>query len=124
MAVVTSVPAVGTLQSVALIVAPAASARLWSSRVLPMTVLAVGFGVTGGVTGVLLSRAVNVAAGGAIVLVLATIFLLSLVLSTWSTARRRRPVSPPDGDGQPSGGGPGLTAVGRRRRCVPWPPAG
>jgi ABC-type Mn2+/Zn2+ transport system permease subunit len=90
-AVVTSVPAVGTLQAVALIVAPAASARLWASRVLPMTLLAIAFGVGGGVAGVLLSRAVDVAAGGAIVLVLAAVFLSSLALSSGVALTRSRP---------------------------------
>ena len=88
-AVVTSVPAVGTLQSVALIVAPAAAARLWVSRVVPMTALAVGIGVASGVAGVLLSRAVDVAAGGAVVLVLAAVFAVSVLLSDGGPVRRR-----------------------------------
>jgi manganese/iron transport system permease protein len=80
-AVVTSVPAVGTLQSVALIVAPAATARLWVSSVRAMTVLAVAIGAGSGVAGLLISRAVDVAAGGTVVLVLALLFLVSALLS-------------------------------------------
>jgi manganese/iron transport system permease protein len=80
-AVVTSVPAVGTLQSVALIVAPAATARLWTARITPLTAAAVAIGVAGGVSGLLLSRVADVAAGGAVVLVLTALFLVSVALS-------------------------------------------
>lgn len=96
-AVVTSVPAVGTLQSVALLVAPAATARLWVSRVAAMTGLSMTIGAASGVVGVLLSRQVDVAAGGAIVLVLAAVFLFSFLLAPGGALRRtsaaRRPRS-------------------------------
>ena len=47
-AVVTTVPAVGTILCVALLVAPAAAARLWTDRVAPMHAIAVGIGIGSG----------------------------------------------------------------------------
>jgi manganese/iron transport system permease protein len=88
LSVVTSVPAVGTLQSVALLVAPAATARLWVSSVPAMTAVAMVLGAVAGVSGVLLSREVDVAAGGAIVLVLAAAFLASFLLAPLLQTRR------------------------------------
>ena len=85
----TSVPAVGTILAVALIVAPAAAARLWCDRVGPMTLLAVGVGMAAGSVGGLLSQAVDVAAGAAIVLVLAAVFVASVLLSDGGPVRRR-----------------------------------
>ena len=87
--VVTSVPAVGTIQAVALIVAPAAAARLWSDRIAPTTVLAVLLGMASGVVGLAVSQAYEVAAGAAIVLAACGFFVLSVVAAP---AVRRRPV--------------------------------
>ena len=79
--VVTSVPAVGTIQAVALIVAPAAAARLWSDRIAPTTVLAVLLGMASGVVGLAVSQAYQVAAGAAIVLAACGFFVLSVVVA-------------------------------------------
>ena len=79
--VVTSVPAVGTILSVALVVAPAATARLWCDRVLPMTLLAAALGMASGVVGLAVSRAVDVAAGATIVLVACGFFVLSVLVA-------------------------------------------
>jgi manganese/iron transport system permease protein len=87
--VVTSVPAVGTIQAVALIVAPAAAARLWCDRIGPTTVLAVLLGMASGVVGLAVSQAYGVAAGAAIVLAACGFFVLSVVVAP---AVRRRPV--------------------------------
>jgi len=87
--VVTSVPAVGTIQAVALIVAPAAAARLWSDRTGPTTALAVLLGMASGVVGLAVSQAYEVAAGAAIVLAACGFFVLSVVVAP---AVRRRPV--------------------------------
>jgi manganese/iron transport system permease protein len=87
--VVTSVPAVGTIQAVALIVAPAAAARLWCDRIGPTTVLAVLLGMASGVIGLAVSQAYEVAAGAAIVLAACGFFVLSVVVAP---AVRRRPV--------------------------------
>jgi len=88
--VVTSVPAVGTIQAVALVVAPAAAARLWCERIGPTTVLAVALGVAGGVVGLAVSQAYEVAAGAAIVLAACGFFVLSVVLAP--LVRRRVPI--------------------------------
>ena len=87
--VVISVPAVGTIQAVALIVAPAAAARLWCDRIGPTTVLAVLLGMASGVVGLAVSQAYEIAAGAAIVLAACGFFVLSVVVAP---AVRRRPV--------------------------------
>jgi ABC-type Mn2+/Zn2+ transport system permease subunit len=87
--VVTSVPAVGTIQAVALIVAPAATARLWCDRIGPTTVLAMLLGMASGVVGLAVSQAYEVAAGAAIVLAACGFFVLSVVVAP---VVRRRPV--------------------------------
>lgn len=79
--VVTSVPAVGTVQAVALVVAPAAAARLWCERIGPTTALAVALGMASGVAGLAVSQAYEVAAGAAIVLAACGFFVLSVVLA-------------------------------------------
>ncbi|MCK9894340.1 metal ABC transporter permease [Frankia sp. AgB32] len=78
--VVTSLPAVGTIMAVALIAGPAATARLWCSRTATMTALAMAIGVASGVIGLAVSEQWNVAAGGAIVLTVATFFVVSLTV--------------------------------------------
>ncbi|WP_163548011.1 metal ABC transporter permease [Candidatus Frankia nodulisporulans] len=77
--VVTSLPAVGTIMAVALIVGPAATARLWCSGAGTMTAVAMVIGVLSGVVGLAVSEQWNVAAGGAIVLTVAAFFTVSLV---------------------------------------------
>ncbi len=93
MTIVTSVPAVGTILSVALIVAPAATARLWCGGVGAMTAVAIAIGVASGVIGLAVSQQWSVAAGGAIVLTAAGIFVLSVVVApgTGLVARLRWP---------------------------------
>jgi ABC-type Mn2+/Zn2+ transport system permease subunit len=87
--VVSSVPAVGIIQAVALIVAPAATARLWLDRIAPTTVLAVLLGMASGVVGLAISQAYEVAAGAAIVLAACSFFVLSVMAAPLV---RRRPV--------------------------------
>lgn len=79
--IVTIVPAVGTILAVALIVAPAAAARLWSTRLRTVTALAVTFGVAGGLGGLLASSRWNIAAGACITLSATAILAVSAVLS-------------------------------------------
>lgn len=92
-ALVTTVPAVGTLLSVALLTVPAFAARQWVERVVPMMVLAAGIGAGCGLLGLCLSAAFDIAAGGAIALTAAATFLLSAaVRAPWSPlARGARP---------------------------------
>jgi ABC-type Mn2+/Zn2+ transport system permease subunit len=79
--VVTSVPAVGTIQAVALLTAPAATARLWTDRLGATMALAALLGAASGVGGVLVSQRYDVAAGATIVLVAAGMFAASLLLA-------------------------------------------
>jgi ABC-type Mn2+/Zn2+ transport system permease subunit len=79
--VVAVVPAVGTILGVALIVAPAAAARLWSARGGVITVLAMVFGVISGLGGLYASSRWNIAAGASITLLATAILIASTVLS-------------------------------------------
>ncbi|WP_018636739.1 metal ABC transporter permease [Parafrankia elaeagni] len=80
-AVVTSLPAVGTIMAVALIVGPAATARVWCSRIPTMTAVSVAVAIICGVGGLAVSEQWDVAAGGAIVLTVAAALVSSLVLA-------------------------------------------
>lgn len=86
-ALVTTVPAVGTLLAVALLTVPALTARLWVDRVVPMMVLAAALGAGSGVAGLLLAAAWGIAAGGAIVLTAAAAFVASFTLHGHRTLR-------------------------------------
>jgi manganese/iron transport system permease protein len=88
--VVTSVPAVGTILSVALIAAPAATARLWTNRLGLTMLLSGALGALSGVVGLVLSRNLNIAAGATIVLVAAGFFGISLVVAPRHGAIPRR----------------------------------
>ena len=78
--VVTAMPAVGAILAIALIAAPAAAARLVSRTTAQMFIIAPVLGAVSGVVGVLLSRSLDVAAGPAIALTAAALFLLALIL--------------------------------------------
>jgi ABC-type Mn2+/Zn2+ transport system permease subunit len=86
--VVATVPAAGTILTLALVVAPAGAVRLWTARIGPMTAAATVVAVLCAVGGLQLSRTFDVAAGGAISLLAAAAFGVSAVLS----AIRRRVV--------------------------------
>jgi ABC-type Mn2+/Zn2+ transport system permease subunit len=87
--IVVAVPAVGAILAVAVLVAPAAIAHLWTRRIPAMIAIAVVAGACSGLAGVLLSTAYDVAAGGAITVVTGAAFALSLaVTTTWRTLRR------------------------------------
>ncbi len=93
--VVTAVPAVGTILTLALVVAPAGAARLWTDRIATMTALAVAIAVASAIGGLLVSRGWDVAAGGAISLTAAGCFAVSAllgrrdsVLATWRARRQ------------------------------------
>jgi ABC-type Mn2+/Zn2+ transport system permease subunit len=90
--VVTSVPAVGTILAVALITAPAATARLWTDRLGPTMALSALLGALSGVIGLVLSRHWSIAAGATIVLVAAGLFVVSVVVAPrYGAIRRLRP---------------------------------
>ena len=88
--VVAIMPVVGAILGVALIVAPAAAARLVVPDWRWMLVVAPAVGIGSGVLGLLASRWLDVAAGGAIALVAATAYGLA-----WLLASLRRPAALP-----------------------------
>jgi ABC-type Mn2+/Zn2+ transport system permease subunit len=93
--VVTSIPAVGTILAVALIVAPAATARLWTERLRATMALAAALGAASGVVGLAISLQWRVAAGATIVLVAAALFAVSLLLAPrHGLLARHLPVGP------------------------------
>lgn len=93
-AVVVAMPAVGAILGVAVIIGPAATARVLTSRLEWIPPLAAGIGVTGGLIGLWISREFAIAAGGAVGLVIAAIFLLAVafraVAARALTVRRGR----------------------------------
>jgi ABC-type Mn2+/Zn2+ transport system permease subunit len=84
--VLTALPVVGTILALALVVAPAAAARLWTDRLSTMTAVAVVIGVGSALGGLWLSRTYDVAAGGAISLLASAVFVASLVARRWLMA--------------------------------------
>jgi zinc/manganese transport system permease protein len=76
--VVTAMPAVGAILAIALIAAPAAAAKLLARSTTQIIVAAPLVGAASGIIGVLLSRALDVAAGPAIALTAAAFFLAAL----------------------------------------------
>ena len=87
--VVVAMPAVGAILGVAMLVAPAAAARLLAPSVWWIPPIAAVLGVASGLTGLWVSRAFDVAAGGAIGLVTTAVFLLAFV-GQWIAVRLRR----------------------------------
>jgi manganese/iron transport system permease protein len=85
-AVVTTVPAVGTILSVALLTIPAMTARLLTRRVHTAMLTSSAFGVLSGVAGLTISAQWRVSAGAAITLTAAGLFLA--VLAVTSLVRR------------------------------------
>ncbi|MEU6750019.1 metal ABC transporter permease [Spirillospora sp. NPDC046719] len=88
--IVVAVPAVGAILAVAVLVGPAAIARLWTHNVTAMTAIAVAAGMGSGLAGVQVSTHYDVASGGTITLVTGGLFVLSLVATTAWTALRSR----------------------------------
>jgi ABC-type Mn2+/Zn2+ transport system permease subunit len=87
----TTIPATGTLLSVALLTVPALTARLWTDRIGPMMVVAAAVGAASGLLGLAASTLWRLAAGGAIGLAAAALFALSLAV----TALRSAPATTP-----------------------------
>lgn len=77
--VVLTVQLVGTTLSVSLLITASAAARLLARSLKNMMLLAAGFGILGGVTGLYLSYYQDTAPGATIVLVNTAIFLLALM---------------------------------------------
>ncbi len=79
--IVVSLSAVGNILVVAMLVTPAAAARLWTDRLRIMMVLSALFGAIAGVAGLLMSYYTDWAAGGTIVLIVTAWFGISLVVA-------------------------------------------
>jgi manganese/iron transport system permease protein len=79
--IVVSLQAVGNILVLAMLVTPAAAARLWTDRLLVMMGLSALFGALAGFAGLLVSYHTDLAAGGTIVLVITGWFLLSLLIA-------------------------------------------
>jgi manganese/iron transport system permease protein len=102
LAIVISLQAVGNILVLALLITPAATARLLTDRLGLMMVLAPIIGVSACTIGLYLSYSYNLAAGGLVVLVVTGFFLLCWVLAPrhgliarWA-ARRGRGAQPRD----------------------------
>jgi manganese/zinc/iron transport system permease protein len=81
-------PAVGAVLVVALLIVPAATARLWSDRIAVVVLLSAGFGVLAAVSGTVLSAVIpsanqdgGLATGPMIVIFSALVFVFSIVFS-------------------------------------------
>ena len=79
--IVVSLSAVGNILVVAMLVTPAATARLLTDRLPIMLALSAAIGAGSGVVGLVISYHANVAAGGTIVLVATILFGLIWLLS-------------------------------------------
>lgn len=75
--VVAAMPAVGAILGVALLVGPAAAARILAPRFTWIPGIAAALGVVSGLVGLWISREFGIAAGGSVGLVVAVVFLLA-----------------------------------------------
>ncbi len=97
--IVVSLSAVGNILVLAMLVTPAATARLLTDRLPVMIALSAGIGAASGVLGLLLSYHHDVAAGGTIVLVATGLFGVAWLLAPehgliTTRLARRRPSAP------------------------------
>jgi manganese/iron transport system permease protein len=88
--IVVTAPAVGVMLTMALIVGPAATARLWTDRIHTTLLLSSAIATASCVLGLGVSTHWNLAAGGTITLIIAGVFLLSLVTSPYARKLRHR----------------------------------
>jgi manganese/iron transport system permease protein len=99
--VVAAVKAVGTVLVIALIIVPAATARLLVDRVALMTAISCALGALGGWLGLAISydvsiqRGVRLASGATIVVVLVACFIVALAVRPGRRALRRMAGRPP-----------------------------
>jgi manganese/iron transport system permease protein len=92
LAIVVSLQAIGNILVLAMLVTPAATARLLTDRLFSMQIVAAVIGVACGVVGLYISFWWNVASGGAVVLTTTAVFFA--VLAGTGVARRQRPLAP------------------------------
>lgn len=93
--VVVAMPAVGAILGVAVLIGPAAAAQLLAPRVQWIPPIAAVLGVAGGLVGLWASRALDIAAGGAVGLAMSALYLLALIVRGVARRAARRPGSRP-----------------------------
>ncbi|MFE1961720.1 anchored repeat-type ABC transporter permease subunit [Streptomyces sp. NPDC059479] len=86
--IVMSLEAVGNILVLALLITPAATARMLTERLWAMTLLASAIGCAGSVAGLYVSYAYDLAAGGSVVVVLTGVFAV-----VWCLAPRHGPLA-------------------------------
>ncbi len=79
--VIISLPAVGNIQIIALLVTPPATARLLSNKFGTITLLSVLFALSGGFTGIFLAYHLDLVPGATVVASLTAFFLVALIAS-------------------------------------------
>ncbi len=89
LAIVVSLRAIGNILVLAMLVTPAATARLVTNRLLTMQLLSAAIGAAAGVIGLYISFWWNVASGGAVVLTATTIFFTVFALEHVASRRTR-----------------------------------
>lgn len=88
-AVVVAMPAVGAILGVAVLIGPAAAAQLLAPRVQWIPPISAVLGVVGGFAGLWASRVFDIAAGGAVGLVMTAIYLLAFAVRRGGLGARR-----------------------------------
>lgn len=84
--------ALGTLLAVGLMMLPAAAARFWTVRLLPMVLLSVGIGWLASIAGLLVSYHGSLPSGPSIILAAGVVYLFSMLCGTRGiVAQARRP---------------------------------
>lgn len=86
LAIVTALQTVGNILVLAMLITPAATARLVADRLPAMLALSAGIGVLSGISGLYLSYYWNVASGAAIVLVATAVFFV-----VWTVTQLQQP---------------------------------
>lgn len=92
-AVVVTMPAVGAILGVALIIGPAVTARLFVRNVYWMVPVAALLGIVSGLLGLAASSAFSIAAGGAVGLAVAAVFAVALLARMTVTLVSKRKAS-------------------------------
>jgi ABC-type Mn2+/Zn2+ transport system permease subunit len=90
-ALLVGVQALGNLLVLAIVIGPAATARLLSHRMVPMMALAAGIAVVGALAGLYLSYYANTAAGASVAAALVALFFAALLGRSVARGVRRAP---------------------------------
>jgi ABC-type Mn2+/Zn2+ transport system permease subunit len=90
-ALLVGVQALGNLLVLAIVIGPAASARLLSHRMVPMMALAAGIAVAGALAGLYLSYYANTAAGASVAAALVALFFAALLGRSVARGVQRAP---------------------------------